>query len=81
MSSVCCGIGLCLIHGHCIDELPFSAQYNRSTMKINGYFAPITAITWLVRLSSRYSWPVILGFLLVAIISMGLGAALIWFFK
>ena len=70
MSSVCCGIGLCLIHGHCIDELPFSAQYNRSTMKINGYFAPITAITWSVRLSSRYSWPVILGFLLVAIVSI-----------
>ena len=31
--------------------------------------APISAITRLVRLSSRYAWPVILGFLLLAVVS------------
>src|SRR6266852_2496497 len=36
-----------------------------------GDFATTAAITRLVELSSRYSWPVILGFLLVAILSAG----------
>ncbi len=40
-------------------------------MKKSGDFATTAAITRLVRLSSRYSWPVILGFLLVAIVSVG----------
>jgi len=40
-------------------------------MKKSDDFAAIDAITRLVRLSSRYSWPVILGFLLVAIVSVG----------
>src|SRR6266849_7435331 len=39
-------------------------------MKKSDDFAAIDAITRLVRLSSRYSWPVILGFLLVAIFSV-----------
>src|SRR5882762_119438 len=39
-------------------------------MKKSDDFAAIDAITRLVRLSSRYSWPVILGFLLVAIVSV-----------
>jgi hypothetical protein len=40
-------------------------------MKNSGAFAATAAITRLVQLSSRYSWPVILGFLLVAILSVG----------
>src|SRR5260370_3162468 len=43
----------------------------QQSMKKSGDFAGIAAITRLVRLSSRYSWPVILGFLLVAIVSVG----------
>src|SRR5229473_2906302 len=38
-------------------------------MKKSGAFATTAAITRLVQLSSRYSWPVILGFLLAAIAS------------
>src|SRR5258708_1922552 len=43
----------------------------QQSMKKSGDFATTAAITRLVRLSSRYSWPVILGFLLVAIVSVG----------
>src|SRR4249919_477287 len=39
-------------------------------MKINGDFATTAAIARLVRLSSRYSWSVILGSLLLAIVSV-----------
>jgi uncharacterized protein len=38
-------------------------------MKKSGDFATTAAITRLVQLSSRYAWPVILGFLLVAVLS------------
>ncbi len=53
------------------DRIDVQAQYRLpppSTNK-NGDFATITAITRLVRLSSRYAWLVILGFLLAAIVS------------
>jgi hypothetical protein len=40
-------------------------------MAKRGDSAAISAITWLVRLSSRYAWPVILSFLLLAAVSAG----------
>ena len=41
----------------------------RQSVKINRDSAAITAITRLVQLSSRYAWPVILSFLLLAVVS------------
>src|SRR5262249_37532201 len=43
----------------------------RKSVKKSGVFAATAAITRLVRLSSRYPWPMILGFLLAAILSTG----------
>jgi uncharacterized protein len=53
------------------DRIDVQAQYRRPPPSTNksGDFATITAITRLVRLSSRYAWLVILGFLLAAIVS------------
>jgi uncharacterized protein len=53
------------------DRIDAQAQYRLSPPSTNksGDFAAITAITWLVQLSSRYAWPVIVGFLLAAIVS------------
>jgi hopanoid biosynthesis associated RND transporter like protein HpnN len=41
----------------------------RQSVKINRDSVTITAITRLVQLSSRYAWPVILSFLLLAVVS------------
>src|SRR5260221_4911204 len=43
----------------------------KKLIKKSGAFATTAALTGLVRVWSRYSWPVILGFLLVAIVSVG----------
>jgi hopanoid biosynthesis associated RND transporter like protein HpnN len=53
------------------DRIDVQAQYRLPPPSTNksGDFAAITAITRLVPLSSRYAWPVILGFLLAAIVS------------
>ena len=53
------------------DRVDVQAQYRLPPPSTNksGDFATITAITRLVRLSSRYAWLVILGFLLAAIVS------------
>jgi len=43
----------------------------QQSIRKSGDFATTAAITRLVQLSRRYSWPVILGFLVLAIASAG----------
>src|SRR5258708_6752081 len=64
----------CLRSSECIDRIVIqmpNTTLPQQSMKKSGDFATTAVITRLVRLSSRYSWPVILGFLLVAIVSAG----------
>jgi uncharacterized protein len=54
------------------ERIAIQARYRtvlRQSVKINRDSVTITAITWLVQLSSRYAWPVILSFLLLAVVS------------
>jgi hopanoid biosynthesis associated RND transporter like protein HpnN len=55
------------------DRIDVQAQYRLPPPSANksGDFVATAAITRLVQLSSRYAWPVILGFLLAAIVSAG----------